>query len=128
MRYGMMCTLAAAVMVAATARPAPAVDRGSTSTDFHLAVAASGYLGEDGLPVQEVQFRRGPGRGTYTRPPSRRDYRGPVYRSPYRPDYRSPYYQRPYRSPYRYQYRYPYRYSPRGFYFRGPRVGFGIGW
>jgi hypothetical protein len=120
MRYGMMCTLAAAVMVAATARPAPAVDRGSTSTNFHLAVAAGGVLGEDGLPVQEVQFRRGPSRGTYYRPPSRRVYRGPLYRSPY--------YQRPYRAPYRYQYRSPYRYSPRGFYFRGPRVGLGIGW
>jgi hypothetical protein len=129
MRYGIMCALGAAVMVAVATRPASAFEQGSPSTNIHLAVATE-YHGEDGLPIQEVQYRRGSGRGSYYRPPSRGYYRGPAYRPPYyrSPYYRSPYYRSPYyRYPYGYRYGSPYRYSP-GVYFRGPGVRFGIGW
>jgi hypothetical protein len=129
MRYGIMYVLGAAMLVVA-ARPASAADQGSTSTDIRPAVAAGETLGNDGVPVQEVQYRRGYSRrGTYVRPRLRRYYRGPGNRYPFRsfdrdPLYRSPYY----RDPYRYQYGYPRGYSRDGFYLRTPRFRFGIGW
>jgi hypothetical protein len=124
MRYGIMYALMATVMVAATARPASAIEQGSTSSNIRLAIATE-YAGEDRLPVQEVQYRGGTRRGPYYRAPSQRFYPGPVYRYPYR-TYRPPYYRSPYyRSPY---YRSPYRSAPRGFFFRGPRFGVGFGW
>lgn len=130
MRYGIMFALAAAVMVTVAARPASAFEQGSTSANIRLAVATE-FDGEDGIPVQEVQYRSGRGRGYYNRPPSRGSYRGPVYRYPYRYDYRYPYDRSPYQYRYgypdRYRYGYPYGYSP-GIYLRGPGVRLGIGW
>ena len=125
MRYGIMCVLAA-VTVAVAARPVPAADQGSTSTNIHWAIDTGEYDGEAGVPIHEVQYRRGARRsGYYRTPPARRFYyRAPAYRYPYRG------YSR-WRSPYsgyrRWGYRYPYGYGP-GIYFRGPRVGVGIGW
>jgi hypothetical protein len=129
MRYGIMCVLATTAMVAVAARPASAVDQGSTSTDVRLAVAGDQYLEEGGVPVQEVQYRPGyTRRGTYARPDARGYYRGSGYRYPYqsfdgRRYYRSPYYYGP-----RYQNRYPRGYTRDGFYLRTPGFRFGVGW
>ena len=124
MRYGIMYVLGAAMLVVA-ARPASAADQGSTSTDIRPAVAAGETLGNDGVPVQEVQYRRGnTKRGTYVRPRFRRYYRGPGNRYPFRSFDRSPYY----RYPNRYQSWYPRPYSRDGFFLRTPRFRFGIGW
>lgn len=76
MRYGMMCTLAAAVMVAATAWPAKAVEPGSTSSEVE----------KDSMAVQKVQYGHAPVRVTHhhCRPLLRRHHHVPVYRCVYR--------------------------------------------
>ena len=126
MRYGIMSVLAAAVMVAVAAQPAPAADLGSGSTGIHLAAAAGGYHGEDGNAVQLVQYRRG-GVGVHVGP-GRAYHRGPVYRHPgyWGPGYRHPgYWHGGHRYPY---HRYHYRHPGSGFYHPTPGVGIGIGW
>ena len=80
MRYGMMCTLAAAVMVAATAWPAKAVEPGSTSSEVE----------KDSMAVQKVQYGHTPVRVTHhhCRPLLRRHHHVPVYRYVDRTHYR----------------------------------------
>ncbi len=85
MRYGMMCTLAAAVMVAATARPATAVEPAPTSPE----ATTGGYVEKDSMAVQKVQYWHAPVRVRHhCRPLLRRHHHVPVYRYVYRTHHR----------------------------------------